>query len=77
MRNNTVDLYLYLPSKGNHKTTTDVANIANHIPGVVKAKVNQRVKQLMEVKYNPASISSQAILSAVRQNGSTASLIGM
>ena len=77
MKNNTVDLYLYLPSRGNHKTTADVANIANHITGVIKAKQNQRVKQLMEVEYNPAHVSSQSILASVRQAGNTASLVGM
>lgn len=77
MKNNTVDLYIYVPSKENKETTADIANIANHITGVVKAKVNQRVKQLMEVEYNPADVSSQAILSAVRQKGNTATLIGM
>ena len=77
MKNNTVDLYIYVPSRENNEATADIANIANHITGVVKAKVNQRVKQLMEVEYNPGDISSQAILSAVRQRGNTASLIGM
>lgn len=77
MKNNTVDLYLYLPSKGNNKTTADVANIANHITGVVKAKQNQRVKQLMEVEYNPDHVSSQSILASVRQAGNTAALVGM
>ena len=77
MKNNTVDLYLYLPSKGNYQTTADVANIANHITGVVKAKQNQRVKQLMEVEYNPDYVSSQSILASVRQAGNTASLVGM
>ena len=77
MKNNTVDLYLYLPSKGNYQTTADVANIANHITGVVKAKQNQRVKQLMEVEYNPDHVSSQSILASVRQAGNTASLVGM
>lgn len=77
MKNNTVDLYIYVPSRENNETTADIANIANHISGVVRAKVNQRVKQLMEVEYNPAYASSQSILAAVRQNGNTAALIGM
>ena len=77
MKNDTIDLYIYVPSKKNNESTADIANIANHITGVVKAKVNQRVKQLMEVEYNPTNISSQAILAAVRQRGSTATLVGM
>ena len=77
MKKDSVDVYIYVPSKENNETTADIANIANHITGVIKAKVNQRVKQLMEVKYNPSDVSSQAILSAVRQRGNTATLIGM
>ena len=77
MNNNTVDVYIYVPSRDNNETTADITNIANHITGVIKAKVNQRVKQLMEVKYNPTDVSSQAILAAVRQRGNIASLVGM
>lgn len=77
MKNNTVDVYIYVPSRENNEATADIANIANHITGVVKAKVNQRVKQLMEVEYNPEHTSGQSILAAVRQRGNVASLVGM
>ena len=52
-------------------------DIVGQIAGVVKAKMNQHVKQLLSVEYDPAHVSSQAILYAIKQNGSTATLIGM
>ena len=77
MKNDTVDLYIYVPSRENEKSTADIANIANHITGVVNAKVNRNVKQLMAVEYEPAHVSSQSILATVRQDGNTAALVGM
>lgn len=77
MKSNTVDVLIYVQEKDKPDVVTSaVAKIAG-LTGVIKASINPRVNQIMAVEYDPKHISSGAILSIVRNNGCTASLIGL
>lgn len=75
---NTVDVYIYIPSKENNDvSSSSVIGTVTNVVGVVKARVNQYVNHLLTVEYDPDHVSSQDILSAVKEQESTATLIGM
>jgi hypothetical protein len=73
----TIDVYIYIPAKGKDNGVSTVIDAVGKISGVVQARLNQHVKRLVSVKYDPAHVSGQVILDAVKHKGNLASLIGM
>lgn len=48
-----------------------------HMDGVMSAHFSQRHTHLMEVAYNPAAISSDAVLAHVSKRGFVAQKVGL
>ena len=77
MKAKNVDVYVLI--KDDHAPTA-IAPVIEQIgktKGVRKAHMNHHVQSLLAVEYDPESISCQAILASIRQQGYHASLIGM
>jgi len=77
MKNNTVDVLIYVQAKVKPDIITNVVNIIGSVAGVAKASINPKVKHLLSVEYDPAFTSGKAILNIARQNGCNAALVGM
>jgi hypothetical protein len=77
MKTNTVDVYIYVKSQDDSGSDDNMVNNVANVAGVVKAKINHHVKQLLAVEYNPDHVSSQEILASIKQRGVNAALIGM
>jgi hypothetical protein len=77
MKTNTVDVYVYVKSQDNSEGYDNMVNNIANVAGVIKAKVNHHVKQLLAVEYNPDHVSSQEILASIKQRGVNVALIGM
>ena len=71
------DVLVYILSENKQEIVSGLAKKVGQLSGVVKATISPKMNQLMEVKYDPKSISSSALLSAVRDTGHSATLVGM
>lgn len=77
MKTSSVDVMIYIQKQDKPESETGITNKIEQLAGVIKANVSPIVKQLVVVKYDPASISAQRVLHAVKQNGYSGALVGM
>ncbi|MDH5445673.1 MAG: hypothetical protein OEY52_08965 [Gammaproteobacteria bacterium] len=77
MRTTSMEVYIYVTSKEWHKFAPEITDQLNQLDGVVNVSVNEKIKDLLMVKYEPESISALKILSTYRKNGHSGSLVGM
>ena len=77
MNNKAVDIMIYIRPGSDTGLITNTIKQVTRMTGVIAAKTNPRVKNLISIKYNPEQLSGTAIVNGVRRDGYTASLIGM
>ena len=77
MNKNTVDVLIYIRPGSDTGMIASAIKQVTRMSGVIAAKINPRVISLVSIEYNPEQLSSVAIVKGVRQDGYTASLIGM
>jgi len=77
MKKNNVDVFIYVQSNNHFDMVSSLATKISRLNGVVKADINPRVKRLLSIKYEPETVSAGAIVSAVKNDGHSASLVGM
>ena len=77
MNTNSVDVMIYIHQQDKPVSESGITSKIEQLAGVIKANVSPIIKQLVVVKYDPASISAQRVLNAVKQNGYTGALVGM
>jgi hypothetical protein len=74
MRNNNIELFIYVPDPDK---VPSIMEKVSQIAGVVKTRVNQFVTPIVDVEYDPHSISSDVIVNAMNHNGVRVALVGM
>ena len=77
MKSNNVDVFIYVQSADNPDVVNSTVTKIAELSGVIKANINPKIKQILAVEYDPNHISGGAILNVVRNNGCTASLVGL
>lgn len=77
MKNNSVNVFIYIQSRIDPNIVSEMATKIGQITGVNKANVNPKLKRLLAVEYNPQSISADALLDVVEKNGYHGALVGM
>jgi len=77
MKANNVDVYVLLKNRASFRSAEPMVQMISRIQGIHKAAMNPYVPSLMTVEYDPSSISSQVILTTIREQGYQASLTGM
>lgn len=77
MKNNTVGVFIYIQSNGEPKRISSMLAKVGRIAGVVNARINPNVSQLLDVEYEPQHISTRSIIDAVQQSGCKGALVGM
>lgn len=77
MKDKSVDIYVYIQGEDGPDALTGLQKKLGHVTGIVRAGMNQYVRPLMSIEYDPDRISSQIILNMIRREGCNASLVGM
>ena len=77
MKNNTTDVYIYVTSKGTQQISSELTETLSRVAGVASVNINRNVKKLLDVKYDPKNLPAIKLLNIIKQQGHTASLVGM
>lgn len=77
MKDKSIDVYVYVQDNNGTDALARIQARLGRIAGIVQTRMNQYVRPLMAVKYNPDEINSHAIIRMIRQEGCNASLVGM
>lgn len=77
MKKSSIDVYIYDTSKELHKSAPEITGKLNELAGVINVSVNSKVGDLLVVNYEPSRITAMKILSVLRSNGCSGSLVGM
>ena len=77
MQTNQANVVVDLKQVLSRKHGDELENEIGGIHGVSRARVSARTRRLMLVDYDPQTVDSQNILSAVVRRGYDARLIGM
>lgn len=76
MKSNNIDIFIYVQSAKAERSAAMIDAIME-INGIVSANVNQFVKRLVNVSYDPKEISSGAIVKAAKTKGERVALVSM
>ena len=76
MKANNIDIYLYIQSTKAARSAAVIDAIMG-VKGVASAHVNQFVKRLVNVSYDPQEISSEALVKAAKIKGERIALVSM
>jgi len=77
MKTNTVDVYIYVTSKGLRDIASIVVEQLTSVVGVAGVSINKRIKDLLAIKYDPESVTAIKLLNVLKENGHSAFLVGM
>lgn len=77
MKTNTVDVYIYVKSQGLRDIVSGVVEQLAAIVGVTGVSINERISNLLAIKYNPESVTTSKLLNVLKENGHSAFLVGL
>jgi hypothetical protein len=76
MKNNIVDVNVYIVSKSKEDVISDLVFNMNNLTGIINANVNKNVKRVLDIKYDPKLVSGSGIVNFIRNNNCTGALVG-
>ena len=68
--------YLYAPS-GNEADAVVLSKAVSQLNGVKNVASNKHVKSIVDIEYDPQSISGSTIVNHIKQQGAHVALIAM
>jgi hypothetical protein len=74
MSNNNIELFIYVQESDK---VPSIMEKVSQISGVTKTHLNQFVRPIVDVEYDPQSISSDAIVNTLNRKGVRVALVGM
>jgi hypothetical protein len=77
MNKQTANVIVHVAGKIDTKSNSEIRRLVDAQPGVGRTIVNPRAERLILVDYDPFATSAQQILTAVRDQGVSAQLVGM
>ena len=76
MKSTQIEAFFYITDI-KQNTMSNIGYVVGCMKGVVKANVNEHVKSVIDVVYDPQAISSYAIVDSIKNNGARVALIGI
>jgi len=76
MKTTHIEAFFYIADI-KENTISNIGNVVSCMKGVIKAGVNQHVKSVIDVVYDPQTISSYAIVNSIKNNGARVALVGL
>ena len=76
MKSTHIEAFFYV-SDIKQNTVSNIGNVISCMKGVIKANVNERIKSVINVVYDPQAISSYAIVESIKHNGARVALVGL
>jgi len=76
MKTTHIEAFFYIADI-KENTIANIGNVVSCMKGVVKANVNEHVKSVIDVVYDPQAISSYAIVNSIKNNGARVALVGL
>lgn len=76
MKPTHIEAFFYV-SDIKQNTIANIGNVVSCMKGVARAHVNDRIKSVIDVVYDPQTISSHAIVESIKNNGARIALVGL
>lgn len=76
MRNNIVDVNVYVVSKNSEGIVPTLVEKMNVLTGVVNVNINQNVKRMLNIQYDAKQVSSSDIVRFINKNECRGALVG-
>ena len=73
----SIEVFIYIKSSEHSERVMSLLNNLGGVAGIVQAKLNPHIKQLLNIRYQPKQISSSSVNGLVQQQGFASTLVGM
>lgn len=77
MQSNKVDVLIYMQANNTPELVSSAVTKIGELAGVIKARINPKIKYVLDVQYNPNYVSGGTILNVARKSGCSATLVGL